>query len=87
MTDQVQPPDDTELRAQIRQKLREEGYLTIREVAQWYRTTEGTVRYWRHCGTGPMGVKLGTRVLYPVAEVVRFDRQLAAGTDATPAFA
>jgi predicted DNA-binding transcriptional regulator AlpA len=52
-------------------------YLTLPEVAEHYRTTEGTVRYWRHTGYGPKGVKLGTRVLYPRAEVERFDRQLA----------
>jgi predicted DNA-binding transcriptional regulator AlpA len=55
-----------------------EGYLTLPEVAEHYRTTESTVRYWRYIGTGPKGVRLGTRVLYPRAEVERFDRQLAA---------
>ena len=52
-------------------------YLTLPEVAEHYRTTEGTVRYWRHCGYGPRGIKLGTRVLFPRAEVERFDRELA----------
>lgn len=52
-------------------------YMTLPEVAEHYRTTEGTVRYWRHTGYGPKGVKLGTRVLYPRAEVARFDRELA----------
>jgi predicted DNA-binding transcriptional regulator AlpA len=52
-------------------------YLTLPEVAQHYRTTEATVRYWRHTGHGPKGVKLGTRVLYPRAEIERFDAQLA----------
>jgi Helix-turn-helix domain len=52
-------------------------YLTLPEVAEHYRTTEATVRYWRHNGYGPKGVRLGTRVLYPRAEVERFDRHLA----------
>lgn len=52
-------------------------YLTLPEVAERYRTTEATVRYWRHNGYGPKGVRLGTRVLYPRAEIERFDRQLA----------
>jgi len=52
-------------------------YLTLPEVAAHYRTTEATVRYWRHTGYGPRGAKLGTRVLYPRAEIERFDRQLA----------
>jgi predicted DNA-binding transcriptional regulator AlpA len=56
-------------------------YLTLPEVAEYYRTTEGTVRYWRHCDIGPKGVKLGTRVLYPITEIERFDRQLAAQAD------
>lgn len=53
------------------------GYLTLPEVAEHYRTTEATVRYWRQTGYGPKGVKIGTRVLYPRAEIERFDRQLA----------
>lgn len=55
----------------------ETDYLTLPEVAERYRTSEATVRYWRHVGTGPRGVRFGTRVLYPRAEIVRFDRQLA----------
>lgn len=53
-------------------------YLTVPEVAAHYRTTTGTVRYWRHIGYGPRGVRLGTRVLYPRAEIQRFDDHLAA---------
>jgi predicted DNA-binding transcriptional regulator AlpA len=60
-------------------------YLTLPEVAEHYRTTEGTVRYWRHCGYGPKGVKLGTRVLYPRAEIDRFDREVAAQAGAASA--
>jgi hypothetical protein len=52
-------------------------YFTLLEVAERYRTTEATVRYWRHTGYGPNGVKLGTRVLYPAAEIARFDQELA----------
>jgi hypothetical protein len=63
------------------------GYLTLPEVAEHYRTTEATVRYWRHTGYGPRGVKLGTRVLYPRAEIERFDRQLVAKAAAAPASA
>lgn len=52
------------------------AYLTLLEVAAHYRTTEAVVRYWRHTGYGPRGVKVGHRVLYPRAEVERFDREL-----------
>jgi hypothetical protein len=59
-----------------------EGYLTLPEVAEHYRTTQATVRYWRHLRTGPRGVKLGARVLYPQAEIDRFDRELRTRAEA-----
>ncbi|GLY63711.1 helix-turn-helix transcriptional regulator [Amycolatopsis taiwanensis] len=52
-------------------------YLTTNEVAERYRTSPGTVRYWRHIGYGPKSVKAGRRVLYPAAEITKFDEQLA----------
>lgn len=54
------------------------GYQTTDEVARRYRTTPGTVRYWRHVGYGPKGVRVGRRVLYSAAELARFDDWLAA---------
>jgi hypothetical protein len=54
------------------------AYLTLAEVADRYRTTERTVRHWRLCGHGPRGVRVGKRVLYPIAEIDRFDRELLA---------
>lgn len=53
------------------------GYFTSAEVAARYRTPEPTVRYWRMIKYGPRGVKVGRRVLYPVAEIERFDAELA----------
>jgi hypothetical protein len=61
-----------------------DGYLNTTEVAQRYRTAIATVRYWRHTGYGPQGVKVGRRVLYPLAEIEKFDARLrdnAAGDD------
>jgi hypothetical protein len=52
-------------------------YLTTEEVAARYRKPVATIRYWRHTGYGPKGVKVGTTVLYPRAEIDRFDRELA----------
>ncbi|MFG2390940.1 helix-turn-helix domain-containing protein [Streptomyces lavendulae] len=51
-------------------------YLTTAEVAERYRTAESTVRYWRHKGYGPRGMKVGRRVLYSEAELARFDQAL-----------
>ena len=38
--------------------------LTITEAAELLRTPVGTLRYWRHLGTGPRSFRLGRRVLY-----------------------
>jgi hypothetical protein len=54
------------------------AYLTLPEVAERYRTTVAAVRYWRHIGYGPRAVKVGRRVLYPVAEIERFERETRA---------
>ncbi|MFI6152158.1 helix-turn-helix transcriptional regulator [Kitasatospora sp. NPDC051170] len=55
--------------------------LTTSEVAERYRTAESTVRYWRHTGYGPRGVKVGRRVLYLESELVRFDQELREQSD------
>lgn len=52
-------------------------YLTTAEVAERYRTAESTVRYWRHIGYGPKGMKVGRRVLYSETELTRFEQRLA----------
>lgn len=55
----------------------EHSYLTPAEAADHYRTTEDTLRYWRYKGKGPKFIRAGARVLYPRAEIERYDRQLA----------
>jgi excisionase family DNA binding protein len=52
-------------------------YFTVAEVAERYRTSEGTVRFWRHAGRGPKGVKVGRHVLYPAEEIARYDAEIA----------
>lgn len=44
-------------------------YLTTEEVAAAVRTSPATVRYWRHIGRGPRGVRVGRRVLYAEVDV------------------
>ena len=46
-----------------------ERMLTTEEVAAIARTSPSTVRYWRHTGKGPQGVRRGRRVLYPESAV------------------
>ena len=38
--------------------------LTITEAAALLRAPVATLRYWRHCNTGPRSFRLGRRVLY-----------------------
>ena len=52
-------------------------WLTTQEIAAHYRRPVATIRYWRHTGYGPKGVRAGTAVLYARAEVERFDAELA----------
>ncbi|WP_392968206.1 helix-turn-helix transcriptional regulator [Streptomyces sp. LN245] len=59
-----------------------ERYLTTAEVARRYRTAPSTVRYWRHIGYGPQGIKRGRRVLYDAAELDRWDAEQAGGAAA-----
>ena len=37
---------------------------TITEAAELLRAPVATLRYWRHCNTGPRSFRLGRRVLY-----------------------
>ena len=53
------------------------NYFTTAEVATRYRKAVATIRYWRHIGYGPKGTRVGTTVLYPRAEVNKFDKELA----------
>ncbi len=57
----------------------DERLLTTDEVADYFRTVPGTVRYWRHIGKGPRSFKVGRRVLYREADVKAWaDAALAA---------
>ena len=46
--------------------------LTTAEVAEFFRTSPETIRYWRHTGYGPKGRKVGRKVLYERSDVERF---------------
>jgi hypothetical protein len=56
--------------------MNDERYLTTYEVADHYRTSPSTVRYWRYSDYGPKAVKVGKRLLYPRENVEAFDRKL-----------
>lgn len=54
------------------------AHLTTEELAERFRTSENTVRYWQHIGYGPKGIKVGRRRLYPLDEVEHFEAELQA---------
>lgn len=47
-------------------------YMTTTEVAELFRTSPETVRYWRTQKSGPKSLKVGKRILYERAEVERW---------------
>ncbi|MFY7630191.1 helix-turn-helix domain-containing protein [Streptomyces sp. NY05-11A] len=57
-----------------------ERFFTTEDVAARYHTVASTVRYWRHAGKGPKGVKVGRRFLYPETALREFDELLLAKT-------
>ena len=44
--------------------------LTLAEAAEFLRTPVATLRYWRHLGIGPIGFRLGRRVVYSRADLI-----------------
>jgi excisionase family DNA binding protein len=38
--------------------------LTVDEAAELVRAPAGSLRFWRHQGTGPASAKLGKRIVY-----------------------
>ena len=38
--------------------------LTLQEACRFLRVPEGTLRYWRHLGSGPRSFKVGRHVRY-----------------------
>ena len=65
--------------------MQQDPLMTTAEVAALTRTPEATVRYWRHIGAGPRGVKLGRRVLYRESDVRQWIERHYADQTGSPA--
>ena len=51
-------------------------YLTTAEVAERYRTSPATIRYWRYAGTGPRCfMRRGRHVLYDGEALDKYDAE------------
>ena len=44
--------------------------LSLQEACKFLRVPEGTLRYWRHLGSGPRSFKIGRHVRYWRADLV-----------------
>jgi predicted site-specific integrase-resolvase len=53
------------------------GYLTTAEVSERFRITPKTALRWRQQGNGPGHIRAGKKILYPINEVERYERELA----------
>jgi hypothetical protein len=53
----------------------DDRFSTTEQVAERYWTSPATVRYWRHAGVGPRGVKIGRKVLYRESELQRWEKE------------
>lgn len=58
-----------------------EAYLTGQGLAERYHRSAQTIARWRKAGKGPKPVKIGGRILYPIADVLRFEQEEAAAED------
>ncbi len=59
------------------------AYMTTAEFADLVRSSEGTVRYWRHVGKGPRSFRVGKRVLYDIRDVEAWLEALQNGAETT----
>ena len=46
--------------------------LTKPEAAEYLRTPESTLNYWRHMGKGPKSARIGSRIFYRLADLDQF---------------
>ena len=61
MTTSPTTPDTTTRRSLERPG---EEMLTLQEACAYLRIPQGTLRYWRHLGSGPRSFKIGRHVRY-----------------------
>jgi DNA-binding transcriptional MerR regulator len=47
-------------------------FLFTEEVSELIRVPVATLRYWRHVGKGPKSVRIGSRIMYREADVIKW---------------
>ena len=56
-------------------------FLTVPELAARWDVSAGSLANWRSEGKGPSFTKIGSRVLYPVQAIERFEHAHTRATD------
>ena len=60
-------------------------FLTPDQVAQRYQVSEATLKEWRYKGRGPKFLRIGKRVRYREADLLRWEQEQEAAARAHPA--
>jgi hypothetical protein len=58
-------------------------YLTPDELAERWRLSKRTLEDWRAAKVGPVFMRFGRQVLYPLVEIERFEAESMVMTDRT----
>jgi predicted DNA-binding transcriptional regulator AlpA len=53
----------------------DDRWLSIKDLSERYQLPIGTIRDWRHRGTGPRGVRFGNAVRFRLSEVLRWEAE------------
>ncbi len=62
--------------------LRRTLHLNTLDLAQRWRMSEKTLRNWRWSGHGPIAIKLGSRVVYRLADIESYEAERAQASTA-----
>lgn len=49
--------------------------LTETELSNYWGVSKYTLQRWRSCGDGPVFIKIGGKVFYPLDEILRYERE------------
>ena len=55
--------------------MKDETYLTVKELAERMRVTPATVRYWVYAGKAPRSIRPARLRLFPLSEVRKWEQQ------------
>lgn len=54
--------------------LNKENRMSETQLAEYWSVKRSTLQKWRSLGTGPVYIKIGGKVAYPIESIVQFER-------------